>query len=302
MVAPTDSESTNCAICSTDNTRVLYRKRTPSGRVYPIVQCKSCGLVYVNPRQRASELLAIYRGKSYFQRPASKGTGYANYTADRELHVRFFRRQLETIEGLTPKGELLDVGCAFGFLLEEARSRGWQTTGIELSEFAADFARTELGLHVLTGTLREVGPPAGGFDAILMDDVIEHSLTPIEDLRIIHRSLRPGGVFVLHTPNVDSLWHKLMRSSWVHLKPEEHLYYFAPKTLSTMVAMVGLNVVSARACSKVTNARYIIGVMKKYSRRLSAALHGLARLVPRLAAMPFWFPGGGMELVAVKPR
>jgi SAM-dependent methyltransferase len=85
------------------------------------------------------------------------------------------RRALEQIESHAPgRGRLLDLGCWVGFLLAEARDRGWRTAGVEPSEFASAYARERLGLEVITGDLLATALPAGSFDAVAMGDVIEH--------------------------------------------------------------------------------------------------------------------------------
>ena len=289
-----------CACCGGSESRVIYKKKSARGEAFSIVRCSACGLVYVNPRKSAEAIASIYRGSDYFQRPQSKGTGYADYTADRELHVRFFRHQLEALESHAPKGKILDIGCAFGFLLDEAQKRGWTGKGVELSDFASEYAREQLGLDVFTGMLKEAALAPEEFNAVVMDDVIEHATDPLAEFEEIRRILKPGGALILHTPNVASRWHFFMRRYWVHLKPEEHLYYFSPKTITILLEKAGFTVHYARSCKKVTNTAYILGVLKKYSPALGSLLQSLIRLAPGLAEKPFWFPGGGMEILATK--
>ena len=60
---------------------------------------------------------------------------------------------MSAIEEHARPGTLLDLGCWVGFLLDEARLRGWDGTGVEPSGFASAFAREQLGLDVLTADL-----------------------------------------------------------------------------------------------------------------------------------------------------
>ena len=57
-------------------------------------------------------------------------------------------RLLDLIGAHVPAGRLLDVGCGHGLLLDEARKRGYETVGLELSREAARYARETLGLDV----------------------------------------------------------------------------------------------------------------------------------------------------------
>ncbi|WP_161554842.1 class I SAM-dependent methyltransferase [Ereboglobus luteus] len=295
-----DIETVKCANCGGDETGLVCKKQVPGGRVYSMVQCKRCGLVYINPRLTQEAILATYRDSAYFQRGEEDVTGYNDYTVDRELHENFFSSQLNSIEKQLPKkGRLLDVGCAFGYLLNEARQRGWQVTGIELSGGAFQYARNELKLLVHDKPLRELTFPPASFEAVVMDDVIEHYGDPAAEIREVARVLTKGGAFMLHTPNYASPWRSLMGEKWVHLKPEEHLYYFSPATLSDMLNKNGFKVVYARARGKATNLAYIIGVARKF-------LPGFARLLEKtigrlpMAKWAFSFRGGGMEVLAIK--
>jgi len=298
--APADVlEDIPCAVCGADDVEFLHAKATPEGEVFPIVQCRKCRLVYVSPRRRQETLNEVYRTSVYFQTGNDKASGYSDYMGDRELHAIFFRQQLATIEGQVKVGRLLDVGCATGFLLDEARKRGWETEGVELSEFASAYARKELKLSVFNGTLREAKYPDGHFDAVVMDDVIEHVGDPEIEMKEVHRILRPGGVVILHTPNADSPWYAVMGKHWIHLKPGQHLYFFSPRTLTTLMKRVGFDVLHARARGKTTDIAYILGRGKDYVHGLGAALQRLGRALPG-AHIPFPFRSGEMEMFAVR--
>src|ERR671919_2300116 len=66
-----------------------------------------------------------------------------------------FASVLERIERYAAdRGSLLDVGCWVGFLLAEARDRGWrECLGVEPSTFASEYAREQLDLDVRTEEL-----------------------------------------------------------------------------------------------------------------------------------------------------
>lgn len=263
-----------------------------------VVQCPSCKLLFVSPRIPSESIEAKYTSKTYFERENS-ATGYRNYIEDRDLHLLFFRRQLDELERLTEKGRLLDVGCAGGFLVEEAARRGWQAEGVELSPYASEYARETLGLNVATGSLRGAAYPDGRFRAVFMDDVIEHFEDPFIEAVEVWRVLEPGGFFVLHTPNAASPWRRLMGKKWVHLKPDEHLFYFDPASIERLLNKAGFEVLSARACSKATNLHYIFGVAGKLLPGPAAVINRFFSRSP-VWRKPFPFWGGGMQVVARK--
>lgn len=73
---------------------------------------------------------------------------------------------------------MIDVGCWVGFLLAEARERGWDVEGTEPSRYASDYAREQLDLPVQTLDLLSADvEPA---DVVVMGDVIGHPVRPDE--------------------------------------------------------------------------------------------------------------------------
>ena len=93
----------------------------------------------------------------------------------------------------TRSGRLLESGCATGWFLDEARRRGYQVQGLELSNVAAEWGRTRLDLPVFTGTLAQAAFPAASFDIVALRHVFEHLSDPFPELREINPVLEPGG-------------------------------------------------------------------------------------------------------------
>ena len=114
------------------------------------------------------------------------------------------------------KGTLLDIGCAAGFLLDEARKDGWDVYGVELSEWAVKHAREKMGLkNVCQGTLTEAQFPANFFDVVVMTDVIEHLIDPKTTLDGIRLLLKPNGMMCCNTPDVNSLMSRILGAKMV---------------------------------------------------------------------------------------
>src|SRR2546430_4254590 len=112
-------EHVPCNLCGANAPRRLFSKHG-----FTVVRCRRCGLAYVTPRPRGQELAGIYRGETYYRNSNACAFGYGDYLADAFLLQPLFARRLTGIETLRPaRGRLLDVGCATGLLLEEARRR-----------------------------------------------------------------------------------------------------------------------------------------------------------------------------------
>ena len=132
--------------------------------------CGSCTLQYAEAAPGTAELPALY-GERYFN---GAPAGYPDYLRDEPVHRRRAGRYLDALARLVPApGRLLDVGCATGFFLDEARSRGWRVVGSEVSEWAAASARDRLALDVRTGPFPDALPPGERLDVVTFFNVLE---------------------------------------------------------------------------------------------------------------------------------
>lgn len=207
-----------------------------------LARCPQCGLVTVSSHPEQNELNALY-GESYYNSGNSRQLGYTDYVADEANIRRSARRRLRQLQRHTQGGRLLDVGCATGFFLDEARKAGWRATGLDPSDFAVQYARQQFGLDVQCGTLESVELPAQSFDLVTMWDVIEHVSDPAGTIRLAGRLLREDGVITLATPDVDSVPARLAGSGWVGYKLSgEHVTFFSKRTLSQMLEDAGFTV------------------------------------------------------------
>ena len=182
------------------------------------------------------------------------------------------RRALAQIECHTGgPGAIVDLGCWVGFLLAEARDRGWRTLGVEPSEFASEHARRELGLDVLTADLLAAPVPEGEWDAVVLGDVIEHLPRPGEALDRIARILKPSGVVYMALPDAGSRVAQLMGARWWSVLPT-HVQYFTRDSMATLLRRHGWQPLVVRTAPKAFSVRYYLDRIGGYSRPLASAL------------------------------
>lgn len=249
-------EHVRCNLCQHDSTRLFL-----ATSVDTLVRCRRCSLVYVDPRPLAEE--ADYEEEFFLHE--YKDVYGLDYIADRDNITRLARRRLEAIERYRQGGKLLDVGCAAGFLLDEARRRGWEPRGVEISRFASEYARQEQGLDVFTGPLEAAKFRDAEFDVVVLYFVLEHLRHPLALLREICRILKPGGLLSVAVPNIAGLYFRLNKRDWMaeRARHQSHFYEFSPRTLRTILTAAGLYPFSMTSEGRYTRGHLLAAWVKR---------------------------------------
>ena len=169
-----------------------------------------------------------------------RGDGYSDYFGAEPVLRREFARSVDFVRRFIGSGRLLDLGCAYGFFLKEARCH-FEIFGIQLAEHAAASCREE-GLNVLSGMANEANmEQIGEVDVITMFDVIEHLPQPGEVLALCYRYLKPGGIIVITTGDFASMMARWAGANWRLMTPPQHLWYFTKESLLVFSRQFGLS-------------------------------------------------------------
>jgi len=205
---------------------------------YDVIHCAMCGFRHVVPLPDPHELEREYCETYYVD---EKPTFLAHAGEDQQWAELAQTDRLESLERLLgpARRRLLDIGSGPGFFLKTAKSRGWRVTGIEPSRQAAAHARS-LGIEVIEGFFgTEATPALGLFDAINLNNVLEHVPDPITILLQAGALLEPGGVICVNVPNDFSPFQTAAAATsgtgewWI--APPHHLNYFDFATLSNLL-------------------------------------------------------------------
>jgi len=224
-----------CPLCGSDRREFPFRLHEG----YRVARCLECGFYYLYPRLIESAMQEIYRELSYYEGGAC---GYADtsYTAQEFALRATFKRLLHNLaeRGLTG-GELLEIGCGYGYLLDVARSFFGRRVGTDFSPEGAEIARAT-GAEGFVGGIEQV-PSDAKFDCVIGTQLIEHVYEPVSFVKRLVGHTKPGGHIVLATPDIGGVLRKLMGRRWPSFKVPEHILYFDYRTLTSLMLLAGLS-------------------------------------------------------------
>ncbi len=251
-----------------------------------VVQCRTCGLVYRNPQERAHELRAIYESAEGMERPVLESL-YAN----QRRSYRAQARRLTRVAGAPGSG--LEVGSYVGGFLAAARERGWRFEGVDVNEAAAAFAHDH-GHPVTIGTIDDV-PATRRYDAIAIWNCLDQLADPRHVVRRARTMLAPHGVVAIRVPNGDAYarWRPaasgagggVARAVLAHnnLLTFPYRYGFTLRSLTRLLRDAGLRVVRVYGDTLVPVAdRHT----RRWARLEERAVKGALRLARRLRLVP----------------
>jgi SAM-dependent methyltransferase len=293
--------SARCAVCGEDGLLEhlnVAGEQGPEGLIpttarfgtafADIVSCPNCTHMQLREMPTEAELELGY------------GMAVSHDYVEEEAGQRATARDLlARLERHTARGPLVDLGCWVGFLLDEARSRGWDPViGVEPSEFASAFARDRLGLDVRTRDLMSAELPAGQ-NAVVLGDVIEHLRDPRATLDRVRGLLAPGGAVMLMLPDAGSRLARVMGTGWWSVIPT-HVHYFTRTSLRRLLEDRGFELRHLGTAPKAFTVRYFMMRVGGYSQPLSRALVAGAGAIG--VADRIWAPDFRDRMVAIAVR
>jgi SAM-dependent methyltransferase len=203
----------------------------PDVRLFPdeyftVVECSECGLGFVNPRPDRKEIQRHYP-RDYYQNEVS--IGFARYLRKRFTHQARYLKELEERPG--PR-KLLDVGCFNGEFPRFMAARGWDVSGVEISQVSARIT----DFPVFRQELNEIPICEPTYDAISAWAVLEHVHDPMAYFHKASQVLKKGGLFVFQTPNFVSTASR--RLFWEDVP--RHLYFYKRENVAQYLEKTGL--------------------------------------------------------------
>ncbi len=291
-----------CPLCGGVDFELLYpstlfKKREAASQynctshglgIHPdIFQCRACSMVFNEAAPGAIDVAGEYE---QVEDP--------EYLEQRESRRLTFNRELDEIEVVHSVGDLLDVGCYTGFFLECARERGWNVSGVEPSRWAAEYGRDKLGIDIFNGPIERYDLDRD-FDVVTMWDVLEHVPNPVEVLRLLRSRVRPDGLLVFATHNLDTAVARVLGKHFP-LFMEMHTVHFNNRTMQMLLEQTGFRLDKKHNQMRAVRLGYLISRL----RRFGAAPEKIASTLIRMLSLDdriVWTGLVGVETYFVRP-
>lgn len=197
-------------------------------------RCARCGIIAQHPMPLPSVIPTFYP------------PDYRNYQPDSQNLFSFFKkiqenrlaRRLSRVIGDNQSANILEIGCGGGSLLRALQRAGFKN--LSGSDFRAGLQQ-ERGIRFVRRDIEAQFPYEERFDVIIMINVIEHLLDPIEALKKCRDHLSPDGKIMVMTPNADSLALSLFGRYWAGFHAPRHIFLFNQKSLKEIGKKIGLD-------------------------------------------------------------
>lgn len=197
-----------------------------------VVDCSQCGYIH------ASKWQPMDYATDFWQ---TRKAGELQHFLDQQEWLYHVYDIL--LSQLGAPGDMLDIGCGYGFWLARAELRGWDCIGLDPSIEAARYAATLVRGEIVACTWMEFRQKR--VDVITALWLLEHLENPEEFLSWCRERLRPGGKLMLAVPNewTDEQANANDRAArpywWVD---PTHYGYFSSDSLKALLVKAGFRI------------------------------------------------------------
>ena len=288
-----------CPACYRDNAKTSYQNRQ---MIYKL--CQYCGLEWKRRIPSQHQLNRIYNDEYFFQETdCGLEKGYADYEMFSDMYIRYFTNMIKKISRFKSENEILiDIGCGPGIFLDIAKKCGYQVIGVDVSTEVVNMVKKKYNVRVIKGEFPQVKINNDNVGVITAFQTIEHVRNPLILLQSIYRTIKPGGLVVMTTLNLDSVWRKIMGRKWFSYLHDEHLHYWNPKSLKTIFKRAGFSKIQIFSdVFRTYTLDQIIINMRVYGKWPIPKLNNLTiKQITKLIKIPF--PVGSIGIMARKPK
>ncbi len=221
--------NTQCIVCNKPSDIEMYSKRHDLHYRY----CPDCEICFMSPRKQMEQL-----SHRYMSQP---DVVVEHYNRKHGYRARVAKRRLKKVLKYHSQAKsVLEVGCATGFFLNEARKKGLEPAGVELGTSLARYCNQALNIDVRNDVLK-AGLFNQTFDIVAYWDAFEHVYSPLDELNLIKNLLNPSGLLAIGFP-VIKVRNPEKQGNWKHFNPD-HIALFSLYGIKKLLQDNGFEIV-----------------------------------------------------------
>lgn len=239
--------------CFHPETRTLFIKNG-----FPILECKKCSLQFAKANDVQNHITKVYSDEYFFEGKA----GYPDYLEEKDMLIASGKRFSKIISKYAKPGNLLDVGCAAGFIMKGYEETGWHCDGVEPNDTMASYGRQEMNLNIFTGSLEEFQTNTK-YDLISLIEVIGSFQDIDIALNKISELLKEEGLVIVESWNVKSPIARLLGKKWHEYCPPSVLHWFSDDTLKYLFNNYGFTLIAKGYPAKQINVKHAISILEE---------------------------------------
>ncbi len=228
----------NCPLCKEVPAVAEVTRHTVFGEPLQVAFCGECEFYYLT-KQPSSDALQEYYAGEYFDEFETDSWRYWLKSSFAKMRATSQARFILSGFGEQNAGRILEVGSCDGTFLSRFQNRGWQTLGLEFSDFMISQARSRFGLHLQKKDVMQLEPEDGLFDVIAFPHVLEHMNEPVRVLEHCQKLLKPEGLIFIELPH-SPLKQEAPEEDYPDYFHTTHLYDFRSKSLARLIELAGL--------------------------------------------------------------
>jgi SAM-dependent methyltransferase len=212
--------------------------------------CENCQTLVVKNWPPAEQFDVVhdesdFYGRSYYESFVVQD-GYPSL-AERtrnDLNERCMHWMRTVLKYRLPPARTLELGSAHGGFVALMRWAGFDATGLELSPWLVEYAKSTFGVPMLTGPIERQNIEPSSLDIILHFDVLEHLADPRGTMRRCMELLKPDGLMIVQTPCFPTgrTYEEMVRNKdrfLEMLRPAEHLNLFSQASVRRLFSELG---------------------------------------------------------------
>ncbi len=270
--------SRKCPVCDSRVTTLYYKKNrtvpvasyaptsSDFGIFYDLYRCDACHTVFAS-ESLSDELMAT----------AYEFSQHDGYMLEQDNRRRNFKHLAKALSRYLDAGEetsVLDVGASTGLFLDTVREvfPHWKLSGVEPSTDAVKKCEEMFDISLRQGVFESIEIAPETHDVVTMLDLIEHIHNPMHVIDAANRCLKPNGLLVITTPNIESWTARFFGRRWWSFRLM-HTLYFSPLSIQQMLARGGFRVVKMRGLIRLFSLRYCL-------RHLGWTIRGPSVVIP----------------------